>query len=133
VLFLVLATSFTVSRCRHDISSPSNMNNVALLPARRLGNAFATLQVKRSFHGSGQLLSDQRSSKATSAQKEENRKSSDDASGKKQKKTQAQLDAELQAAMEGHAGDGGMSGAELEGGKAVSMKRGVRDNMFRYI
>jgi len=54
-------------------------------------------------------------------------------SSKKQKKTQAQLDAELQAAMEGHAGDGGMAGAELEGGKAVSMKRGVRDNMFRYI
>lgn len=49
------------------------------------------------------------------------------------KKTQAQLDEELMAAMEGRAGDGGLAGAELEGGKAVSMKRGVRDNMFRYI
>lgn len=49
------------------------------------------------------------------------------------KKTLAQLDEELKAAMEGRAGDGGLAGAELEGGKAVSMKRGVRDNMFRYI
>lgn len=49
------------------------------------------------------------------------------------KKTLAQLDEELRAAMDGRAGDGGLAGAELEGGKAVSMKRGVRDNMFRYI
>lgn len=51
----------------------------------------------------------------------------------KPKKTLAQLDEELRAAMEGRSGDGGLAGAELEGGKAVSMKRGVRDNMFRYI
>lgn len=49
------------------------------------------------------------------------------------KKTLAQLDEEMRAAMEGLSGDGGIAGAELEGGKAVSMKRGVRDNMFRYI
>lgn len=49
------------------------------------------------------------------------------------KKTLAQLDEEMRAAMEGMSGDGGIAGAELEGGKAVSMKRGVRDNMFRYI
>lgn len=35
--------------------------------------------------------------------------------------------------MAGIEGDGGLAGAELEGGKAVSMKRGVRENMFRYI
>lgn len=51
----------------------------------------------------------------------------------KAKKTQAQMDEELRAAMEGRAGDGGESGLELEDGKPVSMKRGVRDNMFRYI
>lgn len=45
----------------------------------------------------------------------------------------AQLDEEMRMAMEGHAGDGGEAGLELEGGKAVSMKRGVRENMFRYI
>lgn len=49
------------------------------------------------------------------------------------KKTLAQVDEEMRAAMEGRSGDGGLAGAELEGGKAVSMKRGVRDNMFRYI
>lgn len=67
---------------------------------------------------------------------------------KKRKKTVKELDEEIRAAMEGRSGDGGISGAELEGGKAVSMKRGlsgrrsaaraltfagVRDNMFRYI
>lgn len=35
--------------------------------------------------------------------------------------------------MAGLAGDGGDAGLELEDGKAVSMKRSVRDNMFRYI
>lgn len=52
---------------------------------------------------------------------------------KKPQKTLAQMDEELRAAMEGHSGDGGISGAELEDGKAVAMKRGVRNNMFRYI
>lgn len=51
----------------------------------------------------------------------------------KRKKTLAELDEEMRSAMDGLAGDGGLAGAELEGGKAVSMKRGVRDNMFRYI
>lgn len=51
----------------------------------------------------------------------------------KHKKTMKELDDELRAAMEGQAGDGGMAGVELEGGQAVSMKRGVRENMFRYI
>ena len=45
----------------------------------------------------------------------------------------AQLDEEMRQAMEGTAGDGGEAGLELEDGKPVSMKRGVKDNMFRYI
>lgn len=45
----------------------------------------------------------------------------------------AQLDEELRLKMEGLAGDGGEAGLELEDGKAVGMKRGVRENMFRYI
>jgi len=48
-------------------------------------------------------------------------------------KTQSELDKELQDKMAGLAGDGGDAGLELENGKAVSMKRGVRENMFRYI
>ncbi|KAK5661612.1 hypothetical protein OQA88_9712 [Cercophora sp. LCS_1] len=48
-------------------------------------------------------------------------------------KTQAELDAELKAKMEGLAGDGGESGVEYEDGQPVSMKRSVKNNMFRYI
>jgi hypothetical protein len=51
----------------------------------------------------------------------------------KPKKTMAELDEEMKRAMEGLAGDGGESGVELEDGKPVAMKRGVRENMFRYI
>jgi hypothetical protein len=51
----------------------------------------------------------------------------------KKPKTMAELDQEMRSAMEGLAGDGGEAGLELEDGKAVSMKRGVRENMFRYI
>jgi hypothetical protein len=45
----------------------------------------------------------------------------------------AQIDAELREKLEGMSGDGGAAGIELEDGKAVAMKRGVRENMFRLI
>lgn len=48
-------------------------------------------------------------------------------------KSWSDTDEEVRRAMEGLAGDGGEAGAELEDGKPVSMKRGVRENMFRYI
>ena len=51
----------------------------------------------------------------------------------KKKKTQAELDEELRQKLEGIAGDGGEAGMELENGQPVSMKRGVKNNMFRYI
>lgn len=51
----------------------------------------------------------------------------------KAKKTMAQLDEELREKLEGRSGDGGAAGLELEGGKPVAMKRGVRENMFRLI
>ena len=35
--------------------------------------------------------------------------------------------------MDGISGEGGESGVEYEDGKPVAMKRGVRENMFRYI
>ncbi|KAL2015454.1 hypothetical protein VTK56DRAFT_5398 [Thermocarpiscus australiensis] len=47
--------------------------------------------------------------------------------------TQAELDEELRQKMEGIAGEGGAAGVEYEDGKPVAMKRGVRENMFRYI
>ena len=49
------------------------------------------------------------------------------------RKSQAQLDEDLRLKMAGREGDGGASGVEYEDGKPVAMKRGVRNNMFRYI
>lgn len=58
-------------------------------------------------------------------------KNSNDQSGKK--KTMAQMDEELRQKMSGLAGDGGEAGVEMEDGQPVSMKRSVKQNMFRYI
>ena len=52
---------------------------------------------------------------------------------KPKRKTQAELDDELKLKMEGISGEGGGAGIEYEGGKAVGLKRGVRENMFRVI
>lgn len=51
----------------------------------------------------------------------------------KPKKTMAELDAELMRKLEEMSGGGGEAGLELENGKPVAMKRGVRENMFRLI
>lgn len=45
----------------------------------------------------------------------------------------AQQDEELRLKLEGMSGEGGAAGIELEDGKPVAMKRGVRENMFRLI
>lgn len=52
---------------------------------------------------------------------------------KPRKKTQAELDAELMAKLQAHDSEGGAAGVEYEDGKPASMKRSVRNNMFRYI
>jgi len=52
---------------------------------------------------------------------------------KMKRKTQAELDEELRLKLEGISGEGGSAGIEYEGGKAVGLKRGVKDNMFRVI
>jgi hypothetical protein len=49
------------------------------------------------------------------------------------KKTVAELDVEFRQKMEELAGDGGAAGIEYEDGQPVAMKRGVRENMYRYI
>ncbi|CAF9909437.1 MAG: hypothetical protein ALECFALPRED_005707 [Alectoria fallacina] len=51
----------------------------------------------------------------------------------KKNKTQAELDDELRQKLEAMSGDGGAAGLELEDGQPVSMKRSVKNNMFRYI
>ena len=45
----------------------------------------------------------------------------------------AELDEELRLKLEGISGDGGAAGLELEDGKPVTMKRSVKNNMFRLI
>jgi len=60
-------------------------------------------------------------------------KDGEQAKTKEAKKTIAQLDEELRMKLEGRSGDGGAAGLELENGKPVAMKRGVRENMFRLI
>ncbi|KAF2266898.1 hypothetical protein CC78DRAFT_531324 [Lojkania enalia] len=49
------------------------------------------------------------------------------------RKTQAELDKELELKMKGLAGEGGEAGVEYEDGQPIAMKRSVRNNMFRYI
>ena len=49
------------------------------------------------------------------------------------KKTIAQLDEEVRQKLEGSSGGGGEARLELENGKPVAMKRGVKENMFRLI
>lgn len=50
-----------------------------------------------------------------------------------QTKSTAQADKEVHERMEQMSGGGGEAGLELEDGKPVTMKRSVRNNMFRYI
>lgn len=45
----------------------------------------------------------------------------------------AELDEELRLKLEGVSGEGGTAGVEYEAGKAVGLKRGVKENMFRII
>lgn len=67
------------------------------------------------------------------AETSEHKKDEDQDTPAKAKKTMAEMDEELRQKMSGLAGDGGEAGIELEGGQPVSMKRSVRENMFRYI
>lgn len=52
---------------------------------------------------------------------------------KKTAKSMTELDEETRRAMENLSGGGGEAALELEGGKPVTMKRAVKENMFRYI
>jgi hypothetical protein len=56
-----------------------------------------------------------------------------EAESKPKEKSMAELDEELKLKLEGISGEGGASGLEYENGKAVAMKRSVKNNMFRLI
>ncbi|KAJ5893720.1 hypothetical protein N7495_005411 [Penicillium taxi] len=51
----------------------------------------------------------------------------------KKTKTVAEADAELRERLEQISGNGGAAGIQYEDGKPNTMKRGVRENMFRVI
>jgi len=71
------------------------------------------------------------SDSAKEVKQESGKPSTEEANPKK--KTQAELDAEVMAKLQGHDSEGGAAGIEYEDGKPSSMKRSVRNNMFRYI
>ncbi|KZF23179.1 hypothetical protein L228DRAFT_281926 [Xylona heveae TC161] len=56
-----------------------------------------------------------------------------EATEKPEKKSIAEADDELRHKLEGRSGEGGSAGLEYEDGRPVSVKRSVRNNMFRYI
>lgn len=79
----------------------------------------------------------------STTQSEASRKSQDEGGSPKTKedekkidktaKSMIQLDEEMRRTMENLSGGGGEAALELEGGKPVTMKRAVKENMFRYI
>jgi len=87
----------------------------------------------RAFTTSHQSLSKTSEKDEAHPEKATEQKAQDTAAKQKHTKTQAQLDEELREKMSGLAGDGGESGIEYEDGQPVSMKRSVKNNMFRYI
>ncbi|KAE8448208.1 hypothetical protein EG329_009638 [Mollisiaceae sp. DMI_Dod_QoI] len=50
-----------------------------------------------------------------------------------QGKSMKEKDEDLKLKLEGISGEGGEAGLELENGKPVGLKRGVKENMFRII
>lgn len=66
----------------------------------------------------------------TSATADDNAKKADQPAAKQARKTQAQLDQELQQKLAAMAGDGGDAGVEYEDGKPVAMKRGYLATLY---
>lgn len=54
-------------------------------------------------------------------------------SSDKPERSVAELDAELQEKLADRSGEGGAAAVEYEDGKPASIKRSVKNNMFRYI
>ncbi|KAF2447663.1 hypothetical protein P171DRAFT_407996 [Karstenula rhodostoma CBS 690.94] len=105
------AASAARSRCINNATS------LQLAPSRQVASTAAT--------------GTQKGTKASTDSSDRPNKHDDQKT--KSQKTQAELDKELQLKMQGLSGDGGESGVEYEDGQPVSMKRSVKDNMFRYI
>jgi len=114
------------------ICHPSNsMLPIRTASLRQLKTARTFSRIRLSSTSTGEKKDDlSKSSPSQAKSASENKENSSTTTGKK---TMAQLDEELRQKMAGLAGDGGEAGVELEDGQPVSMKRGVKNNMFRYI
>lgn len=111
-----------------------------MLPSRRASRRIATSSVPICQRSCPQgtifnrHYSDQKNVNAqASKDKIPNSKTKSTEEVKPKQKTQAELDQEFLMKMQEHDGDGGVAGVEYEDGKPVSMKRSVKNNMFRYI
>ncbi|KAA6409262.1 MAG: hypothetical protein FRX48_06815 [Lasallia pustulata] len=98
----------------------------SLASAGKICSRASTLRAR---HASSQTGGDQTANNEAKNQQSEGKSEEKP----KKKKTMAELDEELRLKLEGMSGEGGAAGLEYEDGKAVSMKRGVKNNMFRYI
>ena len=112
---LTMAVSFKKDHATQDVASTSTVATASATPAAQNASP------PRLPSAAGQSTVN-----ASSAQ-------ADAATTPPKKKTLAEIDAELALKMAEMAGDGGMAGVELEVGQPTAMKRGVRNNMFRYI
>lgn len=119
------------------IPNPISSNSPAMkmcLP-KRIQTTIPPLQQQRCRLSTSLRLQNSRptSSSDPSSSKTSEKSQKESTREVRQKKTMAELDEELRQKLEGMSGDGGASGVELEDGKPVAMKRGVRENMFRLI
>ena len=111
-----------------------------MIPSRQLRVPALSLTKRCSQHIGRQILAPSRhysdsSSKPSNTASGETEKSDKRPTeeAKPKKKTQAELDQEVMAKLQGMDSEGGAAGVEYEDGKPASMKRSVRNNMFRYI
>ncbi|KAL3478586.1 hypothetical protein BJX99DRAFT_101606 [Aspergillus californicus] len=88
----------------------------------------------RSIFSTSQLRSDSSTDKAA-AKPSEGSENPEKPSTPERKKTKsmAQSDEDIRRRLEEMSGEGGAAGLEYEDGKPQTMKRSVRNNMFRYI
>ncbi|KAL4753299.1 hypothetical protein BDW72DRAFT_37012 [Aspergillus terricola var. indicus] len=92
----------------------------------------------RSISSSSQLYSESKTNKSASKGEQPKealkpRSTSEHPQPQPEAKTVAQADEELRQRLEEMSGEGGAAGLEYEDGKPQTMKRSVRNNMFRYI
>jgi len=109
-------------------ASRQALNGASILTSRR-GLASASKEVAKANDTKSDVLSE----KQEEGKVQSKAISEDEKADRPRKKTVKEMDEELMAKLEGRSGDGGAAGLELENGKPVAMKRGVKNNMFRLI